>query len=52
MYGFRRFSFYIHFFFFFYLCCFNHIKLYNLPVSYTAKEFSGVVFLNGSLKSN
>lgn len=37
---------------FFYLSRFNHIELYNLPVSYTAKEFSRIVFLNGSLKKN
>lgn len=36
----------------FYLSCFNHIELYDLPVSYAAEEFSRIVFLNGSLKRN
>lgn len=51
MYGFRSIV-CIFLKFIFYLCGFNHIKLYNLPISYAAEEFSRVVFLNGSLKRN
>lgn len=32
-----------------YLSCFNHIKLYNFPITHTAEEFPRIVFLNGSL---
>lgn len=32
------------------LCCFNHIKLYELSVTNAAEEFPRIVSLNGSLQ--